>query len=414
MALVTQYFPPEVYPQTLWLAQAMRGNGFDVHVCTSVPNYPTGEVMAGYSAHHGCNESVDGFRVTRSPVYPSHDGSAVGRIANYLSFAAATTWSSRAVLRTADLALVWATPATVGAPALAARLRYGRPYVLYVQDLWPDSVFATQFLTGGAVHSVAERGLTGYLRALYAHASHIVAISPGMARTLMEREVPEARVSVVYNWVDEQVMRPVEPNGRLRSVIGVGAEAFLLVFAGNQGAAQALTAWVDAMATLADLPDTHLVLLGTGSERASLEKRVREARLATVHFVDPVPVTEVSSMVADADVSVLSLADEALFRITVPSKTQASLAQGKPIITSAPGETSDLIKSAGAGWVARPTDPGSIAGAIRAARDAGRDEARRRGSAGRAFYQQNMSQAVGSSRLSSIVRDAIRGSGRRP
>lgn len=414
LALVTQYFPPEVYPQPLWLAQAMREQGFDVHVCTSIPNYPTGVVLDGYSARRTAREDVDGFRVTRSPVFPSHDSSAVGRIANYLSFAAGASWTGRRILASADASLVWATPATVGGPALVAKLRHGTPYVLYVQDLWPDSVFATQFLTQPTVRRAAEAGLDPYLRLLYRHAAKVVAITPGMRETLVERGIPEEKVGVVYNWVDESVMRPVEPNGRLRAAAGLpAAGGFVMSFAGNVGVAQSLGSWVQAMARLRDLPDTYLVLVGSGSERARLEDQVRRESLDTVRFVDPVPAAEVSEFIADADVAVLSLADVPLFHITLPSKTQAALAQGKAIISSAPGETTDVVRRAGAGWVATPGDPDSIAGAIRAAREAGRAEADRRGASGRDYYRRNMSKSVGSEALVSFL-DASRreGSGR--
>lgn len=72
-------------------------------------------------------------------------------------------------------------------------------------------------------------------------------------------------MTVVHNWVDESVLRPVAPNGRLRSVLGLGADEVLGVHAGNQGEAQALGHWVAAMAGLGDLPHLHLLLLGTGT-----------------------------------------------------------------------------------------------------------------------------------------------------
>jgi glycosyltransferase involved in cell wall biosynthesis len=388
------------------VSEALRAAGFDVHISTSVPNYPTGVVPPGYRASRGCRERIDGFSVTRAPVYPSHDHRALGRIANYMTFAVGSSWVGRHVLATADVSLVWATPATVGMPALVATLRHGTPYVLWVQDLWPDSVFATQFLTHPVVRRAAEAGLNPYLRALYSKAAHVVAITPGMRTTLIERGVPESKASVVYNWVDETVMRPERPNGWLRTAAGVPDGGFVMVFAGNMGSGQGLGDWVDAMVLVRDLADTHLVFLGTGSDRAKLEARVADLGLDSVHFVDPVPVTEVSEMVADADVSVLSLADEPLFHITTPSKTQAALAQGKAIICSAPGETSDVVRAAGAGWLAAPANVESIAQAIREARATSPEEIARRGEAGRRYYMANMSREVGAERLAAILRTA--------
>lgn len=403
VAFITQYFPPEVYPQTRWLAEALRGQGFSMRVVTSIPNYPTGEVLAGYSAWKPYFEVQDGFHVTRAPVFPSHDDRALGRIANYTSFAASSAWFGRRVLDTADVVLVWGTPATVGMPALVGRVVYGTPYVLFVQDLWPDSVFATQYLIGAKTRRLAEAGLRPFMSALYSHAGNVAGITPGMRETLIERGVPKSRASCVYNWVDEGVMRPVVPNGRLRSALNLAPDAFVMVFAGNQGSGQALDSWIAAMARLRGCEDTHLVLLGAGSMHYQLRRQVSDADLNNVHFHGQVPIEEVSSIVADADVSVLSLADEPLFHITMPSKTQAALAQGKAIISSAPGETSRTIRRAGAGWLARPADPDSIAEAISAARNAGQEERRRRGEAGRRYYMDNMSHEVGVARLAEIL-----------
>lgn len=407
LVLLTQYFPPEVYPQTLWLAQALRGQGFDTHVLTTAPNYPTGKVQSGYSALRSRREVIDGFRVTRGPVIPSHDESALGRVGNYLSFGAGASWAGRRVLRSADVILVWATPATVGIPALWARLISRTPYVLFIQDLWPDSVFATGFLSDRRLETVARLGLNPYLKTLYGNSAHVIAITPGMRRTLIERGVPAEKTSVVFNWVDEQAMRPVHPNGRLRAALGVGETDTIIVFAGNLGTAQGLDTWIQAMDKLKEHSGINLVLVGRGSERDRLKGLSARLGLKSVHFLDQVPVGELSDLVADADLAALSLTDHPLFRITVPSKTQAIMAQGKGVLSSAPGEASELIRRAGAGWTATPDDIDSIAEVILQARAAGIDEIRRRGLNGRQFYLENMGRSVGVKRIAAILNEAI-------
>ncbi len=407
--LLTQYFPPEVYPQTLWLAQALRGEGFDTHVLTTAPNYPTGKVLPGYSACKTRREVVEGFRVTRGPVFPSHDENALGRVCNYLSFGAGAGWAGSGLLRTADAVLVWATPATVGVPALWGRLASGTPYVLFVQDLWPDSVFATGFLSNPRTERAARWGLAPYLRALYVNAAHVIAITPGMQKALVDRGVAEEKTSVVFNWVDEDAMRPVPPNGRLRALLGIGTEAVIVVFAGNLGSAQGLDAWIHAMHLLKGRPDVHFVLIGRGSDRDRLRGLATLLELDSVHFLDQVPVDELSELIADADLAALSLTDQPLFHITVPSKTQAILAQGKAVLSSAPGEASEIVRRADAGWTAIPDKVESIAQMILDAEAAGLDEIRRRGSNGRQFYLDNMGKSVGAGRIAAILNDAIQG-----
>lgn len=404
VALLTQYFPPEVYPQTLWLAETLKQQGWRVAVVTSVPNYPTGMVADGYRATRAKFEQVEGTPVLRVPVYPSHDRRAFGRIANYASFAFSSAFQGHRTFAGADVNLVWATPATVGLAALITRFTVGTPYVLYIQDLWPDSVFATGFLTGPSMRLAVEKAMAPYLASLHHHASHIVAITPGMAETLVSRGVDRGRVRVAYNWVDEAVMRPVHPNGLLRGRLGLAPDDFVMVFAGNQGVAQGLDAWVAAMARLPSGAACHLVLVGSGSHQEAIRSRVADLGLESVHFHPQVPIDAVSDLVADADVSVLSLTDSPLFHITMPSKTQAALAQGKAVISSAPGETSQTIAQAHAGWTATPDDPDSIAEAILAARAAGPEERFTRGINGRAFYLERMSRDVGGAKLSEVLR----------
>lgn len=408
LALLTQYFPPEVYPQTLWLAEAMRDQGFDTHVLTGTPNYPTGKVLPGYSARTTKHETIQGFRVTRGPVYPSHDDDAIGRVANYLSFGAGAFWAGRAILRTADVTLVWATPATVGIPALWANLIWETPYVLFVQDLWPDTVFATGYLTDPRIERVARSGLAPYLRALYSRAAHVVAITPGMQRALVDRGVPAEKTSVVFNWVDENAMRQVAPNGRLRATLGLGHDEIIIAFAGNIGSAQGLEAWVRAMHRLKGYEDVHLVLVGNGSDRERLRRLSEDLELRSIHFVDQVPVSDISDLTADADLAALSLTDQPLFHITLPSKTPAIMAQGKAILCSAPGEASEIVCRADAGWTATPDDVDSITEMILQARASGRDEIRRRGISGREYYLHNIGRSIGSVRLAGILGNAAR------
>lgn len=118
-------------------------------------------------------------------------------------------------------------------------------------------------------------------------------------------------------------------------------------------------------------------------------------------------------MVADADVSVVSLADRPLFRVTMPSKLQAALAMGSPVIASCAGDVADVVQRSGAGWVAKPEDPASIADAVRAAAYAGPDHRSESGGQGARFYQERMSRRVGSALLADVLDAAVEDRSRR-
>ena len=86
--LLTQWFDPEPAFKGLLFAKELVKRGFEVEVLTGFPNYPGGKLYPGYRVRFLMRENIDAVRVTRVPLYPSHDRSAWRRVTNYLSFAA--------------------------------------------------------------------------------------------------------------------------------------------------------------------------------------------------------------------------------------------------------------------------------------------------------------------------------------
>ncbi|WP_334564149.1 glycosyltransferase family 4 protein [Micromonospora sp. CPCC 205561] len=405
VAFVSQWFAPEPTTTPVWIARSLAQRNLRVDVLTGVPNYPAGVVYEGYSAWQRRHEVHHGMRVLRTPLYPSHDQSALRRVANYASYAVSSAVLGSSVLRAADVSLVYSTPPTTATAAMVARLRWGLPYVLMVMDVWPDSVFATGFLAEGTKRRVAEPPLTWLTNQTYHWADHVTATSPGMRDTLVARGVPPEKVSVVYNWTDEKVMRPSEPDHDLRARLGLTDE-FILMYAGNHGAAQNLDVAVRAMHELRDRPDVHLVLVGDGIEKSSLQALAASLDLRSVHFVEPVEAERMPAVMATADLQLVSLADQELFRVTLPSKVQSILACAQPILTCAPGDAARVVHEAGAGFSSPPGDSSELAHAIRRAAAVPRPRLRAMGDAGREYYLTHLGEAANAGTLADLLRGA--------
>ncbi|GIJ27860.1 glycosyltransferase WbuB [Micromonospora qiuiae] len=408
VALVSQWFPPEPASLTKRFTGSLRRQGFAVEVLTGVPNYPRGVVYEGYSARRRTVEKHDGMRVVRTPLYPSHDRSAFGRTVNYVSWAASSALLGGRVLRDADVALVYSSPVTATAAAMTARLRWGTPYVTMVLDLWPDNVFATGFLTEGLTRRLAEAALGRFTDQSYRWADHVTVPAPGLRDIIIDRGVPADKVSVIYNWADEKIMQPTEPEPGLRSRLGLTDEHFLLMYGGNLGAAQRLDVVIDAMSWLRDLPDVHLLLVGDGVEKDNLTARAMRDRPGNIHFLDPIPPDRMAARMAAADLHLVSLADEPLFRITLPSKIQSILACGQPMLVCAPGDAARITHDARAGFAAPPEDPAGLAAVIRSARATPRHQLRAMGQAGRQYYLTHMSEASNERILADLLTEAAR------
>src|ERR1035437_193604 len=176
--LLTQWFEPEPTLKGLVLARALRDRGCEVEVVTGFPNYPGGNLYPGYKGRLIQRETIDGFPVTRLPLYPSHDNSAMHRIMNYVSFAASAALFLVTRRRTVDIVYAYHPPLTVGlAAALLKKIR-GVPFVYDIQDIWPDSLSSSGMLTDSRVLSIVERACQW----VYAAADRIVVLSPGFER----------------------------------------------------------------------------------------------------------------------------------------------------------------------------------------------------------------------------------------
>jgi glycosyltransferase involved in cell wall biosynthesis len=407
VAYVTQWFPPEPIQTPLWIAEALRRQGLSLSVLTGVPNFPTGKVQDGYSAWRRSSETINGFTVQRVPLYPSHDRSALRRAMNFVSFAASSSRIGAPTLRSADVALIYSSPATAASAAMLANIRSATPYVLLVQDMWPDSVFAAGFLPSGRARHVAEKALTWFTELSYRRSSHVAVISPGMRDLLIERGIPPEKVSVVYNWVDEKIMHPADPDPQFRARLGFTNE-FVLMYAGNHGTAQALEVAIRAMVEVRDLPDVHLALVGNGVNKQALRSLAESFKLQSVHFLDPVASDRMPSLMAAADIQLVSLADQSLFRITLPSKVQGIMACGQPILACAPGDAARIIRGSKAGLTSPPGDPSALARVIREAYDMSNEQLREMGRAGLLYYRTTLSESINARALADLLREAAR------
>lgn len=402
---VCQWYPPEPAAIPRSIALSLSSAEDYVRVLTGIPNYPTGTVPNGYRATRPTNEVIDGLDIRRAPLYPSHDSSTLRRIANYVSWAVAASVFGQQVLRQSDAVLVYSSPATAALPAMVARRLWGIPYVLLVQDVWPDSVFASGFL-GGARTRLAHGVMDFFVRRAYAAADHIAVTSPGMIDLLAGRKVPREKLSLVYNWVPEEDEQPRKPRpassvGSLRYRAGVPDDVCLFLYAGNHGYAQALESLIEAFAD-ERTADAHLVLLGSGVMKPDLMDRAADN--PRVHFLDPVPRAEAAELVGDADVSVISLADEPLFAVTLPSKLQSGLVSAKPLLVVARGDAAAVVASANAGAVAMPANIPDIVRAIHELASLDRDQLTAMGQRGRKLYRSTMARSVGSKNLSETLR----------
>lgn len=359
VGLVTQWYPPEPAFVPGELARELADRGHQVRVLTGYPNYPGGRIYPGYRQRWKDECSTGNLTVRRVPVHPSHDSSAIGRIANFLSFAATSSVAAPRALAGVDAVYVYHPPATAFAAAAVLRLVRRVPIVLHVQDMWPESVTSSSMSPTGGLGRVLDRTLGATMRRIYRAAAAIAVISPSMAELVIERGADPGKVRVILNWTDEGLFRPVPASASGRTALG-HRDRCTIMFAGNIGPFQRIETAIRAAAATADKID--LVLVGSGTEEEGARRLADELGATNIRFLGRRGPEQMAELYAAADCQLICLRDLPGLRGTVPSKLQAALACGSPVVVSATGDAAHLVESTEVGLVCRAEDPVALAG----------------------------------------------------
>jgi glycosyltransferase involved in cell wall biosynthesis len=383
---LTQWFEPETHViKGVKFVRALQAAGHQVTVVTGFPNYPSGRLYPGYRLKLIQRERIDGVDVVRLPLYPSHDTSSVRRSLNYLSFFLSVFVYLLIRRDRFDLAYVYHPPITVGFAAALAGVVRRLPFILDVQDLWPDSLAATG-MAGGRRLTRLVGGLCAFV---YWRANAIVAQSDGIRAALNTRGVSADKLITIRNWAEAE---PGDTGQRAPLV----PHRFVVVYGGNLGRAQGLQTVIEAAASLRDRrPDILIRLYGDGVEASSLRAQARALDLQNLEILPQIGKDEINEVFARADALLVHLSDHPLFTITLPSKIQAYLAIGRPIAAGIAGEAARLLVESEAAVVAPPGDPGALAKAIAELADTPAEARRRMGQKGRTYYQRNLAFQAG-------------------
>jgi colanic acid biosynthesis glycosyl transferase WcaI len=409
IGMLTQWFDPEPGPAALpgMLARGLVERGHDVQVLTGFPNYPSGVVASGYRQQRRFDEVRDGVRVRRVALYANHDSSTVRRMANYGSFAASAALSGMDVLRDVDVLWVNYSPVTIGLPMRLQRRLRGTPVVVHVGDLWPDTLFASGFAPAGRAGQLAHRALDRWTDALYERATAVSYISPGVGPLLESRGVPAHRLAYTPMWADEVTNTHLD-RATDGGIAGADSATVTLVYAGTLGGAQDLSTFVRACAAVRDL-DLRVLIAGSGTHEASLRELAVEVEATNITFLGRLQPSEMPTLMAASDLQYVGLNDHPLAGVTMPSKVQAVLAAGRPIVGSLQGDAADVVARSG-GRAVEPGDVAGLAGAIRAMVQPGRPALRDAQLRARLIYEQEFGMARGIDRIEELlVRTGARG-----
>lgn len=360
---LSHYFPPEVNaPATRTFEHCRQWvrDGHQVTVVTCAPNCPTGVVFSGYRNAWKSVETIEGIRVVRVWSLVSANEGFLRRILNFVSYMLTAVWQALWI-RKVDVVVATSPQFFCGWAGVLVHWLKRTPFVLEIRDIWPESI-----VTVGAMRrSLAIRILEKLERWMYAAAGHIVTVGDGYRDKLLERGVPEAKITVVPNGVDTNAWQPRPMNADLRRQWN-GEGKFVCSYIGTVGLAHGLQVVLKAAKTLkeAGRDEVTFWILGDGAQRAELEAEAKSLDLDNVVFTGLVPKAQVAEALASSDASLVHLKGTELFGTVVPSKIFETMAMNVPIIMGVVGQARNIVLRANAGVPMTPDDPASLLTAI--------------------------------------------------
>lgn len=385
--ILSQWFQPEPFFKGLPFVKALAERGHEVEVLTGFPNYPSGEVYPGYRVRFYQKETMDGgIRVHRVALYPSHDKSALRRILNYLSFSLSTFVLAPWLVEKPEVVYVY-NLVTLGPTAFLLRFLFGAKVIIDVQDLWPESVDNSKMLSNRRALNILDK----ICNWVYRRADLLTVLSPGFKTELIKRGISPKKIEIIYNWCDETGI-VMDESMTVSEKYSEYANKFVVLFAGTMGTAQGLDALLECAERAKEvLPDIQFVLIGGGVERPRLQRQAEKMGLDNVIFLPPRSMETMGEIFTLADVLIVHLKDSPLFRITIPSKTQAYLYAGKPIIMAMHGDAADLVFRSGGGLICQPDNPQEMVNSIKTLYEMPEVERHKMGESGRDFYLRQLS-----------------------
>ncbi len=383
--VVSQYFWPESFIINE-IVRTLDEQGHEVVVATGKPNYPDGNIFEGYRAWGTQRELyLDRIEIVRVPLWPRGGGGARNLVLNYLSFIFSGLVFLPCLLRKRqfDSILVFApSPILQAIPAIFLKMLKRAKLTLWVQDLWPDSLAATGFVK----NRLALRLVGLVVKGIYACCDTLLVQSRAFFEPV-SRYAPASKIVYFPNLMSSD---PVPALQEVPKELGdLLRKYFCVVFAGNLGTVQALDTLIEAAVELQDEPSFRLVLIGSGSRLAWLEDQRHSRGLDNVVLPGRFPMDVMPSIFECSSALLVSLNDDEIFSQTVPSKVQAYLAAGKPIIASLSGEGARVILEAGAGLTSAAGQVQPLVENIRRMMHMSPDQREEIGAAGRIFFNEN-------------------------
>ncbi|MDO4567045.1 MAG: glycosyltransferase family 4 protein, partial [Oscillospiraceae bacterium] len=335
---VTMYYHPEPFRITDICEELVR-RGHEVQVLTSVPNIPDGEFYEGYGWFKYGERERNGVKIERVNVIKRGRDKPLRLMLNCASYAFNALFHLPKLAKNDyDVVFIFNnSPVSTIYPAKVFARRKKIPYVVFVLDIWPDSMYLLLNMPITAKQTLFRKISYSISRWLYRSAQSLLISSPGMEKKLRGMGLDNT-IEYFPNYPEPISGWENAPEAR-RTALGFTESDIVIGFAGNIGKAQGLSSLLNAAARLKARGNIKFLIAGDGSELLNLKAQAeREGLEGTVVFTGWLESEKLPAYMALCDIGLASLKDNEVLNLVLPAKVQTYMNAALPVIAFMNGE----------------------------------------------------------------------------
>ena len=308
-------------------------------------------------------------------------------------------------LRAKDVDLIYlaSTPPIQGILGGLLKKIKGVPFIYNLQDIFPDSLAGTGLAKKGGLLWKIGRVIENFT---YRNADKIIVISEDFKRNIMAKGVPEDKIVVVYNWVDQNAVQHIDrKDNKLFDLYHLDRNKFYVSYSGNIGLTQNMDMLLEVAQELeTEQPNIHFVLIGEGAYKKQVTQIVEQKGLKNVSLLPFQPYEDISHVFSLADAG-LVISKPGVGENSVPSKTWSILSASRPVLANFDeNELKAIVEENQCGIFTKAGDKAAFKQAII---DLYNDpqKCEEYGLNGRKFIMENLTKEVGTQKYVDVIKE---------
>lgn len=306
-------------------------------------------------------------------------------------------------VRTKDIDLIYvaSTPPTQGALAAMVKKFKRVPFVYNLQDIFPDSLAGTGLAKKGGLLWKIGRVIENFT---YRNADKIIVISEDFKKNIMAKGVPEEKIVVVYNWVDQNAVVDIpRSENKLFDKYGIDRSKFYITYNGNIGLTQNMDMLLEVAKALEANEDIQFVLVGNGAYLEQVQRIIKDRNIENVTLLPFQPYEDISHVFSLGDVS-LVISKPSVGANSVPSKTWSIMSASRPVLANFDeNELKSIVEDNNCGIFTKAGDKVAFADAILKLYN-DRKLCKEMGKNGRQFVMDNLTKEVGTQKYVDVIK----------